>query len=130
MEKGFIISLIFAGIVGIFALSNSEKVAIDLIFTKLEMSQAIVIFVSAFLGAIIVAMLGWVKDLKYKKTIKDTKKELEALKKEKEILQAELVNKEKDILITELEHKDVQIQQLYDENTGELIINKEIDEND
>lgn len=93
MEKGFILSLIFAGIVGIFALSNSEKVAIDLIFTKVEISQAIVIFISAFLGAIIVAILGWVKDLRMKREIKEL------------ITQKDTAEEEKKKLIDQLESK-------------------------
>lgn len=98
MEKGFILSLIFAGIVGLFALNNSEKVAIDLIITKIEISQAIVIFISAFLGAIIVAILGWVKDLKFKKTIKDITKEIELIKEENESLISQLENNERQIM--------------------------------
>ena len=118
MEKGFILSLIFAGIVGLFALSNGEKVAIDLIFTKVEMSQAIVIFISAFLGAIIVAILGLVKDLKYKKTIREITKEIETIKEEKKGL------------IDQLENKEKQIVSLYKINSEKTIKNKEIDEND
>ena len=97
MEKGFILSLIFAGIVGIFALSNSEKVAIDLIFTTLQISQAIVIFVSAFLGAIIVAILGWVRDLRNKKKIKELTKENDKILEDKTILIGQLKAKEKEI---------------------------------
>lgn len=112
MEKGFILSLIFAGIVGVFALSNSEQVAIDLIFITVEISQAIVIFISAFLGAIIVAILGWVKDLKYKKMIKD-------LTKEKDIIQ-----EDKTILIGQLEAKDKEIKSLYKVNSENATINE------
>ena len=79
MEKGFIISLIFAAIVGIFALNNSEKVFIDLFFTKIEMSQALVILISALLGAIIVAFFGWIKNLKFKKEIKELNKRMNSL---------------------------------------------------
>ena len=34
MEKGFIIALVFALIVGVFALANGEQVAIDFVFTE------------------------------------------------------------------------------------------------
>lgn len=118
MEKGFILSLIFAGIVGLFALNNSEKVVIDLIFTSLEISQAIVIFISAFLGAIIVAILGWVKDLRFKKEIKE-------FVKEQEILQDEN-NK----LLGQLESKDKQILSLYKINSDMPTKNEEIDKYD
>ena len=118
MEKGFIFSLIFAGLVGAFALSNSDKVAIDLIITQIEMSQAIVIFVSAFLGAIIVALLGLVKDLK-------SKKEIKRLNKERDIL-----IEEKNELISQLESKEQQILSLYDTNIEIPTKYEEIDKND
>lgn len=118
MQKGFILSLIFAGIVGLFALSNSEKVLIDLIFISLEISQAIVIFISAFLGAIIVAILGWVKGLKSNRKIKELIKERDNMEEEK--------NK----LLDQLESKDKQISSLYKINSELPTENVEVDNND
>lgn len=94
MEKGFIFSLIFAALVGIFAVGNSEKVLIDLFFTKIEMSMAIVIFISALLGAIIVAFIGWVKTLKLKKEIKELHKKIESLENDKGNLSSLIESKE------------------------------------
>lgn len=106
MEKGFILSLIIAAIVGIFALSNGERVEIDLIFTEVIMSQAIVIFISTFLGAIIVALLGWVKSWKYKRQIKELNKKITMVEDEKRQLN--------DIINT----KEEQIKTLYNRNTN------------
>lgn len=97
MEKGFIVSLILAAIVGVFALSNSEKVEIDFIFTQIIVSQAIVIFLSAFAGAVIVAFLGWVKDLKLKKEIRNLNKKVDEVEEEKRFLQDTIVKKEEQI---------------------------------
>src|SRR5699024_9834558 len=97
MEKGFIISLIFAGIIGLFALNNSEQVAVNLFFVTIEMSQAVVIFISAFSGAIIVAISGWVRDIKYKRQIKDLIKEKNELELEKDRLLNELKVKDGDM---------------------------------
>lgn len=105
MEKGFIISLIFAAIVGVFALSNSEPVTINLIFTELIMSQAIVIFLSAILGAIVVAFLGWVKGLKFKKEIRELNRKVL------------LIDDEKAKLVELMDKKEEQIKMLYDLNT-------------
>ena len=77
MEKGFIFSLIFAAIVAVFALNNGDKVLIDFLFTKVEISQAIVIFASAILGAVTVSILGGVKHLKFKKEIKELNKKID-----------------------------------------------------
>lgn len=74
MEKGFIFSLIFAAIIALFALSNSEKVLIDFFFTEVQVSQAIVILISTLFGAVIVATSAWVKSLKLKKEIKSLNK--------------------------------------------------------
>lgn len=105
MEKGFIISLILAGIVGLFALSNGEKVEIDLIFTQVIMSQAIVIFVSAFLGAIIVAFLSWVKGFRLKKEIKELNRRIIGFEEDKKKLEDSIIKKEE------------QIKALYNKNT-------------
>ncbi len=110
MEKGFIFSLIIAVIVGIFAVSNGERVEIDLIFTRVYMSQAIVIFISTFMGAVIVAIIGWVRSWRYKKQIKDLNKKITSLEDDKlRILQ-------------DVDKKEEQIKTLYNRNneTAEL----------
>lgn len=104
MEKGFILSLIFTGIVAVFALNNSEVVNIDLIFTTISVSQAIVILISALLGAIVVAILGFFRKIKMNREIK-------SLKEEKENIATERAS-----LIEQLESKDKQIMSLYDIN--------------
>lgn len=91
MEKGFILSLIFAAIVAIFALSNADKVLIDFLFIKVEISQAIVIFISTLLGAVIAALLGVFRTIKYKREIRELKKEREPIFEELEDLK-DLVN--------------------------------------
>ena len=83
MEKGFILSLIFAAIVAVFALKNGDKVLIDFLFTKVEISQAIVIFASAISGAVTVSILGTMKNLKFKKEIKELKKNYDLAEEEK-----------------------------------------------
>ncbi|NBI06932.1 LapA family protein [Senegalia massiliensis] len=82
MQLGFILSLLFAVLIATFAVQNSASVAINFLFTKVEVSQALVIFISAALGAIIVAFLGLVKHRKMNKTINQQKLEIEKLKKD------------------------------------------------
>lgn len=91
MEKGFIFSLIIALVVGVFAISNGERVEIDLIFTEIMISQAIVIFISTFLGAIIVALISWVKSWRYEKELKELNRRIGLADEEK----AKIIN-EKD----------------------------------
>lgn len=79
MQIGFIFSLIFAIIIAVFALQNGEIVTIDFIFTNVKISQAIVIFVSAALGAIIVAILGAIRYIKLGIRIKEQNKKIKTL---------------------------------------------------
>lgn len=76
----FIVGLLVCAIVAIFALTNSQTVAINLFFYKFEgVSQAVVIFVSAALGALIVTFLGLVKHIMLKSEIRKYKKETKEL---------------------------------------------------
>ncbi len=113
MEKGFIFSLIFAAIVAIFALNNGDKVLIDFIFTKVEISQAIIIFASAILGAVVVSLLGWVKNLKFKKEIKDLNKKLNLAEEEKNKLTVMIEEKEDKI-------KELKNNKVTDSNNEEI----------
>lgn len=97
MEKGFILSLIFAAIVAIFALNNSATVPINLFFTKIELSQAIVIFISALLGAVVAFMFSWVRRLKLNREIKRLNNEMEILKQESQKLRSSVEFKDKQI---------------------------------
>lgn len=119
MEKGFIFSIIFAVIVGLFAMNNGEKVEIDLIFTSITMSQAIVIFISALLGAIVVSFMSLVKSFHFKKEVKELNKKITVLedeiKKKDEVYVS--LEKEKNILERLIIEKDSQINTLVDINT-------------
>ncbi len=86
MQINFILSLIFATFIAIFALKNGNKVLIDFLFAKVNISQAIVIFISAILGAVIVAILGSVRSFKLKKKIKELKSKLVLVEDEKDNL--------------------------------------------
>lgn len=81
----FIVSLVFAIIITIFALTNASPVVINLFFYKLVASQALIIFISAALGAVIVTSLGLVKHIKLKNQIR-------ALRKSNEELSAKIQN--------------------------------------
>jgi uncharacterized integral membrane protein len=96
----FIISLIFAIIITIFAITNAEPVTINLIYQEVIASQALVIFVSAAIGAVIVSMLGIIKYIKLTMGLKKLKKENEALNIELDGLKA-MNEKEKMPVINE-----------------------------
>lgn len=84
----FIIGLIFAIVITVFALTNSEPVGINLLFYDFTASQALIIFVSAALGAVIVATLGTVRYIRRISEIRRLKKEIDVLKKENAFLES------------------------------------------
>lgn len=75
----FILGLVFAMIVTIFALTNAKAVVIHLFFYEVQASQALVIFFSAAMGAIMVVLLGITQHFKLKSDIRKLKKERDQL---------------------------------------------------
>ena len=90
MRLNFIIALILSIVVASFAIVNSKVVAINLLFTTVSVSQALVIFISVSVGAIIALLFGLVKEFKIKRELKEKKKEVKKLKEEKQDLKEEL----------------------------------------
>lgn len=86
----FIVSLVFAIIITIFALTNAAPVTINLFFYKFEASQALVIFISAALGAVIVTSLGIVKHIKLLNQVKALNKSNDELSAQIQTLSYEL----------------------------------------
>lgn len=76
MQATFIIALIFAIIVAIFALLNGDTVTINLIFRQFEMSQALVILIAAVLGAVAVYFMSLVRSVKNIMKTKELEKKL------------------------------------------------------
>ena len=70
MQKYFILSLLGSIAIIIFAVMNSTPVLVKFFFWKFEVSMALIIFLSAALGAIIAALLGAVKQFKTGKELK------------------------------------------------------------
>lgn len=82
MSWKFVLSLILALIVAIFAIQNAEPVGVMLLFKKAEISQALIILISAVLGALIVAFLGMISQMKLKAVIRENKKVIAQLEKQ------------------------------------------------
>lgn len=85
MEVRFIFSLIFAIIIAFFSILNSGIVKINLLFTNVNISQALVILISAVLGSIIVMLLTTIKQFKLKRKIKELSKSVKILEEENAI---------------------------------------------
>ena len=83
MEKSLIIVLIFAILISVFALGNSEIVEVDFLFTKVNMSQAIVILLSSIIGALAMFLFSGIKQYKLQKENKLLIDNLTRLEEEK-----------------------------------------------
>ncbi|KPU45505.1 hypothetical protein OXPF_07380 [Oxobacter pfennigii] len=86
MAVRFIVSLVFAILVAIFALQNSGSVTIKFLFFQSNISQALVILISAVVGAIIVLILSTIAQIKLNHTVKSSAKAITALEEEKKLL--------------------------------------------
>lgn len=78
----FVLSLIFALVVATFAIQNADSVVINFITWKISVSQALIILVSAIVGALIVMLLSLFKQLKMGSAIRSEKKAVSTLQAE------------------------------------------------
>ncbi|MDK2867163.1 MAG: hypothetical protein PWP51_352 [Clostridiales bacterium] len=104
MQANIILFLIFAIVIALFALFNATVVTVSFVFTQIEVSLALVIIISALIGALMVILFDSIKKLKTKKTIKELNKRITGLEsqvkdKELESLKKDEVIKSKDEVI-------------------------------
>ncbi len=99
MQFGFILALIISLLISIFAIQNGDLVTIDLFFGRYEVSQAIIILVSVFIGAIIAAILGSVKQFKNFTVTKDLKNKVKLFETEISDMHKSLAGYESDLQI-------------------------------
>ncbi|HZX47148.1 MAG TPA: LapA family protein [Clostridia bacterium] len=64
MQFKYVMALLFALMVAIFALLNAQPVTVDFIYDEFQISLALVILVSAFAGAVILGFLGIFRQVK------------------------------------------------------------------
>jgi uncharacterized integral membrane protein len=112
MQILFVLALLFAIFVSIFAVMNSEPVTIKLLWKQYEFSQAIVILGSAAVGAIIVAFLGLFSKVKSSLKIRELQNKVKRL--EKNIAEFQ-----------ELDAKNEEINQTTKEENNGLLMNEE-----
>lgn len=96
MQILFIFSLLFAILVAIFAVLNSDPVTINLLWKEIPSRQSIVILGSAAIGAIIVALLGTFNKVKSSLKIRELNNKIKVLEKRIEELDKEEISKEED----------------------------------
>lgn len=103
MQKNMIITLLLSIIIALFAILNASAIPINLIFYKLNVSAALVILISASIGAVIVYSLGTISKLKEKRKLKDSIKDREKLSEENRHLKERILKYELEISNLKLE---------------------------
>jgi uncharacterized integral membrane protein len=93
MQIHFVLSLLVAILVVIFAVTNAGAVPVKIFFAEYSLSLALVIFISAALGAVIATMFGLVKQFRLGKQLKKLHNENEALTAENSRLKDEQASK-------------------------------------
>ena len=105
MDWKFVLALVFALIVAVFAIQNAGAVDISFLTMNLSMSQALVILISAVFGALVVLLLSLVRWIKCQSKIKSQAKTISSLEQENKQLKMKLeeytVNKEQSAEPTE-----------------------------
>lgn len=86
MSWKFILSLLFAVVVAIFALQNAVAVNVKFITWHVSISQALVILISAVFGAVIVMMISMVQQMKLKSNLRTANKKITALEQDNQQL--------------------------------------------
>lgn len=79
-----IFALVFALITGIFAVINVEPVAVNYLFGTAHIPLILVILGSTLLGALIVGLLGIIRQYRLQRKIRQLEKELEELREKPE----------------------------------------------
>lgn len=90
MQFRFVSALFFAVLVTLFAVVNAKPVDVNLLLTEIRLSLAVIIFGSATVGALIVALLGTVKHMSMRMKIKSLEKTLQTQTKEIDSLKNQL----------------------------------------
>lgn len=90
MDWKFVLALVFALIVAVFAIQNAEAVDISFLTMDLSISQALVILISAAFGALVVLLLSLVRWIKCQSKIKGQAKTISSLEQENKQMKMKL----------------------------------------
>lgn len=85
MQVGFIVILIIAIFVAIFAIQNGAPVDVDLFFATLRTPLAVVMMSCIIIGAIIVLILGTTRQFKKRSESKELNNKLKTLENDKNL---------------------------------------------
>jgi Uncharacterized integral membrane protein len=108
MDWKFVLALVFALLVAIFALQNAGDVNISFLTMDLSISQALVILISAVFGALAVLLMSLVRWIRCQAKIKSSSKTISSLEQENRSLKMKLE-----------EYQGKEVQKLSEMQTGD-----------
>ena len=95
MQIWFVFSLFFGAVITLFAVLNADVVTIKLFWADFELSQSLVILMSAALGSILTIFLGIFSRIKAKIKIRDLNNQLGIANRKIELLNKSIDDHEK-----------------------------------
>ncbi|MGI5911036.1 MAG: LapA family protein [Syntrophomonadaceae bacterium] len=90
MDWRFILSLLFAVVVAVFALQNAGPIEVKFFTLKIAVSQALIILISAMFGAVTMMLFSIVRWLKLRSKFINSTKKITALEEENTQLKQKL----------------------------------------
>lgn len=106
MQVGFIVILIIAIFVAIFAIQNGDMVTLDLFLTRVQLPLAVIIMACIIIGAVIVLLLGTTRQFKKRSESKEIKNKLKILEGDKMLAD------------NSMKEMETELQTIKDENTA------------
>ncbi len=97
MQITYILALLFALIVAIFAIQNAQPVTVDFMFNEFQVSLALVILVSVFAGAIILGFLGIFRQIKTGLKTREMASKIKKLEEQLKDTQGKLTESEENL---------------------------------
>jgi lipopolysaccharide assembly protein A len=94
IEWWFLFAILVILLVTVFALTNATPAPVRFFFWTVEISLALLIFMSAAVGGVIAISLGFMKQMRYRKEYRQLEKQMKDLKNEKIRLETQIVELE------------------------------------
>ncbi|WP_326909560.1 LapA family protein [Sedimentibacter sp. MB31-C6] len=120
MQVGFIIILIIAIFVAIFAIQNGTPVEVDLFLAQYDIPLAVIIMVCLILGAIIVLLLGTYRQFRKCSEVKELKNKIKVLENDKILFENNIKTMESDILTLRESNNELETKALKLEETNNV----------
>ncbi len=93
-QWSLIVALLFSLLIAVFAIVNNEVVAVNFLFTSVEISLVLLILGSAAVGALIMVFLSLLRHVRVGFQVRDLKKKIKALEEELKAKEALLAERE------------------------------------